>query len=190
MVAGGERLGPWVRHDSETVHTNPWYSVRRDRVTRPDGTPGEYFTVVNDPAVFVAAVDDDERIVLVRLYRYTVGRWSLEVPAGRTDGEDPLVSARRELAEETGLAAGTWRHLGLLHPANGLLAEDNHVYLATGLTDVGVDRAELAAEGIDQIRRVRRREAWALVADGTITDTQTIAALALADLALGHPGPE
>jgi 8-oxo-dGTP pyrophosphatase MutT (NUDIX family) len=175
-----------VRHDSEVVHVNPWYSVRRDRVTRPDGTPGEYFTVVNEPAVFVVAVDGDDRVVLVRLYRYTSGTWSLEVPAGRTDGEDPLAAARRELAEEAGLAASTWRHLGVLHPANGLLAEDNHVFLATGLSDVGLDRAEMAAEGIDQVRRVPRPEAWGLVGDATITDTQTVAALALADQALDH----
>ncbi len=186
VAAGGERRGPWVRHDSEVVHVNPWYSVRRDRVTRPDGTPGEYFTVVNEPAVFVVAVDGDDRVVLVRLYRYTSGTWSLEVPAGRTDGEDPLAAARRELAEEAGLAASTWRHLGVLHPANGLLAEDNHVFLATGLSDVGLDRAEMAAEGIDQVRRVPRPEAWGLVGDATITDTQTVAALALADQALDH----
>ncbi|MDA8061701.1 MAG: NUDIX hydrolase [Actinomycetota bacterium] len=134
--------------------------------------------------MFVVAIDGDDRVVLVRLYRYTSGTWSLEVPAGRTDGEDPLVAARRELAEEAGLAASTWRHLGVLHPANGLLAEDNHVFLATGLSDVGLDRAEMAAEGIDQVRRVPRAEAWSLVVDATITDTQTVAALALADQAL------
>lgn len=188
MVTGGERRGPWVRHTREVVHANPWYRVERDAVTRPDGRPGEYFTVVSEPAVFVVAADDDDRIVLVRLYRYTVGRWSLEVPAGRTDGEDPLLAAQRELAEETGLHATRWQHLGMLHPANGLLAEDNHVYLATGLSDAGVDQAELTAEGIAEIRWVSRQDAWALVGDGTITDGQTVAALALAGLVLGSVG--
>ncbi|MHB8506564.1 MAG: NUDIX domain-containing protein [Acidimicrobiales bacterium] len=179
-----EARGPWVRHAREVVHTNPWYRVVRDEVTRPDGTPGEYYTVVNEPAVFVVALDDRDRVALVRLYRYTVGRWSLEVPAGRTDGEDPLTAARRELAEEAGLAAGSWEHLGLLHPANGLLAEDNHVFLARDLAGAGVDRAELVAEGISSIELVARPRAWDLVRDGSITDGQTVAALALADLAL------
>lgn len=187
-MTGGERRGPWVRHSREIVHVNPWYRVERDEVTRPDGRPGEYFTVVNEPAVFIVATDERDRIVLVRLYRYSVGAWSLEVPAGRTDGEDPLVAARRELAEEAGVHAAHWRHLGMLHPANGLLAEDNHVYLATGLSDAGIDQAELTAEGIAEIRWVSRREAWALVKDGTITDGQTVAALALAGLVLGPAG--
>ncbi len=188
MSGAGERRGPWVRHRSEVVHSNPWYRVERDEVTRPDGSPGEYFTVVNQPAVFVVALDDADRVALVRLYRYTVGRWSLEVPAGRTDGEDPLVAARRELAEEAGLRAEHWQHLGVLHPANGLLAEDNHVYLATGLGEAGLDRAEMAAEGIDEVLRVGREEAWELVREGAVTDAQTVAALALADRALARRG--
>ncbi len=182
-----EARGPWLRHGSEVVHTNPWYRVVRDEVSRPDGSAGEYYTVVNQPAVFVVAVDDRDRVALVRLYRYTVGRWSLEVPAGRTDGEDPLAAARRELAEETGLAAASWEHLGLLHPANGLLDEDNHVFLARDLTDAGVEEAELASEGITAIELVARDRAWGLVRDGSITDSQTVAALALAELALGAP---
>lgn len=182
MVA--ESRGPWVRHSSEVVHANPWYSVVRDVVTRPDGTPGEYFTVVNQPAVFVVAVDDRDRMVLVRLYRYTIGRWSLEVPAGRTDGEDPLVAARRELAEEAGLRAGRWDHAGVLYPANGLLDEENHVFVARDLEDAGLDRSELEAEGIDAVEWVDRHSVWDLVRSGEITDSQTVAALALADLIL------
>jgi len=186
---GGEPRGPWVRHSTAVVHRNPWYSVVRDEVTRPDGSPGEYFTVVNRPAVFVAAVDDQDRVCLVRLYRYTIGRWSLEVPAGRTDeGEEPLAAAQRELAEEAGVRAAQWEHLALLYPANGLLDEDNHVYLATGLSDAGVDHAELRTEGIEEIRFVGRREAWAMVRSGEINDGQTVAALALADLVLGPAG--
>lgn len=132
--------------------------------------------------MFVVAFDDKGRMPLVRLYRYTVGRISLEVPAGSCEpGEEPLAAAKRELAEETGLAASQWDPLGVLFPANGLLREENYVFAARGLADTGSD--ERAAEGIDEVVMVSAEEAWALVADGTITDSQTVAALALATLA-------
>ena len=174
-----ERRGPWVRLSSSVVHTNSWYSVRRDEVVRPDGTPGDYFTVESSPASFVVAFDDMDRIAMVRLYRYTVERWSLEVPAGSCEpGETPLDAARRELAEETGLAASEWGFLGLLYPANGLLREENHVFVAHGLSNVGSD--ERAAEGIEEVRFVPADRAWGLVAQGEITDSQSVAALGLA----------
>ena len=177
-----EQRGPWVRLSTSVVHENPWYSVRRDAVLRPDGTPGDYFTVESSPAVFVVAFDEQGRIPLVRLYRYTVGRTSLEVPAGSCEpGEEPLAAAKRELAEETGLSASRWDHLGVLFPANGLLREENHVFVARGLADTGSD--DRAAEGIDEVLMVSADDAWALVADGTITDSQTVAALALASAA-------
>jgi len=184
-----ERRGPWVRLSTSVVHENPWYSVRHDDVLRPDGRHGDYFTVESSPAVFVVAFDEQGRIPLVRLYRYTVGRTSLEVPAGSCDpGELPLVAAKRELAEETGLAASQWDALGVLFPANGLLREENYVFAAQGLVDTGSD--DRAAEGIDEVVMVSAEEAWALVSDGTITDSQTVAALALATFAQAIPkGP-
>lgn len=174
-----ERRGPWVRLTSSVVHTNPWYSVRRDEVIRPDGSPGDYFTVESSPASFVVAFDDRGRIALVRLYRYTVDRWSLEVPAGSCEsGETPLSAAQRELAEETGFAASRWAPLGVFFPANGLLREENHVFVARGLSHIGGDQQ--AAEGIDEVRFVTIDEAWALVTKGEISDAQTVTALALA----------
>jgi 8-oxo-dGTP pyrophosphatase MutT (NUDIX family) len=180
---GSQPRSPWTRHDSAVVHANPWFRVERDTVTRPDGAAGEYYVVRSSPAVFVVACDPVGRVALVALHRYTVDTPSLEVPAGSVDpGERPLDAARRELAEETGLSATSWRQVGLLHPANGLLAEDDYVFVASELTEQAADggnRAQ-AAEGITEVRFVGLGEALAMGCSGEITDGQTVAALALA----------
>ncbi|HET9633323.1 MAG TPA: NUDIX domain-containing protein, partial [Terrabacter sp.] len=93
----------WPTTESRLVYENAWIRVREDAVTRPDGSDGTYGVVeVRRPAVFVVALTDEDEVVLVTVDRHTVGH-SVEVPAGGTDGEDPLRAAQRELAEETGL---------------------------------------------------------------------------------------
>jgi 8-oxo-dGTP pyrophosphatase MutT (NUDIX family) len=178
-----EMRGPWRRYETRLVHRNPWFWVRRDTVDRPNGDRGDYFVVESTPAVFIVALDDHERVALVGLHRYPTNKWSLEVPAGSADpGEDPLDAAKRELAEETGLAAAEWHYLGLLHPANGLLAEDNHIYLARRLTTGGGHEQE--AEGIEHLDFYGLGDAIARC--GTeIADSQTVSALLLVAKHLG-----
>ncbi len=145
------------------------------------------------PAVFVVALTDADEVVLVTVDRHTVGP-SVEVPAGGTDGEDPLVAARRELAEETGLAAGTWRRVGEVTALNGICRAPEVVYLATDLRCAGgpatsddADRSgEQVAEGISAVSRVPVAEALAMIRRGEITDGETVAALMLALLELGR----
>ncbi|NUQ31491.1 MAG: NUDIX hydrolase [Dermatophilaceae bacterium] len=182
----------WPVRDTHLVYENPWIRVREDAVTRPDGSDGVFGVVeLQRPAVFVVALTDDDEVVLVTIDRHTVGR-SVEVPAGGTDGEDPLVAARRELAEETGLTARDWRRLGVMNALNGVCRAPEVVYLATGLEpvdgyhgDTGEGARERALEGIHEVRAVRIADVLGLVRDGTITDGETIAALMLA---LGHLG--
>ncbi|MBY0443195.1 MAG: NUDIX hydrolase [Mycobacteriaceae bacterium] len=90
-------------------------------------------------AVAIAAIDDDDNIVLVHQYRHPFGRRLWELPAGLLDiaGEAPHVTAARELREEAGLHAHTWRVLVDLDTSPGFSDESVRVYLATGLTEVG-----------------------------------------------------
>ncbi|KTS91584.1 NUDIX hydrolase [Microbacterium testaceum] len=174
----------WTTRATRTVYENPWIHVREDEVTGPHGD-GIYGVVrMQHPAVFVIALDDEDRICLVELERYTTGR-SIEVPAGGSDGEDPLVAAQRELLEETGVTASDWQHLGRMNALNGIADAPEHVYLARGLsmTDAAASQHE---EGIDAVRWVPFAEALTLVADGEITDGETIAALAFAGIRLGR----
>lgn len=177
--------GGWRTTASRTAYENAWLRVREDDVVRPDGRPGIYGVVeVRQPAVFVVPLTEADELVLVELFRYTTGVTGLEVPAGGSDGQDPLVAARRELREETGLAASTWRRLGRVESLNGVADARGEVFLATGLREVG--GAETEVEGITGRRSVPFGELAAMIGRGEITDNETLGALMLAVVALGR----
>jgi 8-oxo-dGTP pyrophosphatase MutT (NUDIX family) len=174
----------WTTRATRTVYENRWIHVREDEVTGPHGD-GIYGVVrMQHPAVFVVALDEADRVCLIELDRYTTGR-SVEVPAGGSDGEDPLVAAQRELLEETGVSASDWRFLGRMNALNGIADAPEHVFLARGLTMADATTSQ-REEGIDAVRWVPFAETLRLIADAEITDGETIAALAFAGIRLGR----
>lgn len=179
----------WPTNSTRTVYENRWIRVVEDEVVRPDGGTGIYGVVeMAHPAAFVVAVTDRDEVLLVTVDRHTVGV-SIEVPAGGTDGEDPLVAARRELAEETGYEASDWREIGRMTALNGIARAVEHVYLATGLRRAGDPDASHETrreEGISAVRTVPWTEVVRMVREGEITDGETVAALMYAALALGR----
>ena len=174
-------------HDTREVYANRWITVREDRVRRPDGSDGLYGVVtVRSPAVYIVALTEADEVLLVTIDRHTVGP-SVEVPAGGTDGEEPLAAARRELAEETGMAACTWRQVGTMTSLNGICEAYAFVFVATDLGPApGHDAASLIEEGISAVRRVPLSDVLEMVASGEITDGETQAALLHALIALGR----
>lgn len=179
----------WRTVSSRVVYENPWITVREDDAVAPDGRPAVYGVVELAPSVFVVALTDDDEVVLVTTDRYTTGPGSVEVPAGGTDGQDPLDAARRELAEEAGLVAREWTHVGTMDALNGIARAVEHVYVARGLTpveDAAATAHEQAAEGITAVRTVPFADVLAMVRDGRIRDGETVAALAYVALHLGR----
>ncbi|MGI9050216.1 MAG: NUDIX domain-containing protein [Rubrobacteraceae bacterium] len=173
-MSGGEVRGPWRVHGSRAAYENPWISVREDQVTRPDGEPGIYGVVhYKNIAVGVLAVEEDH-IYLVGQYRYPLGEYSWEIPEGGCpEDEDPLSAARRELAEETGLEAKTWKQLGEVYLSNSVADEYAVWFLATDL----VAGEQPDGTEVIGVRRVPIKEALAMALDGRITDAFSLVAI-------------
>ena len=124
---------------SETLYTGKIFALRRDQVRMPGGKDVIREVVEHFGAVAVVAMNDDDNILMVYQYRHPLGRRLWELPAGLLDvhGEAPHLTAARELKEEAGLQARTWRVLVDLDSTPGFSDESVRVYLATELSEVG-----------------------------------------------------
>ena len=169
--------GPaWTAGESRFVYENPWIAVSEHRPTAPTGKPALYGIVhMKNLALGVVPLHEDGTITLVGQHRFVFGDYSWELPegGGPVDG-DPLEHARRELAEEAGLAATEWRQILQFQLSNSVTDERGFVYLATGLTAATAEPDE--NEDI-AVARVPFREALGLAMAGEIRDMITVASL-------------
>ena len=132
MSSSFERIG------SETLFDGKFIAVRRDTFRHEDGEVVHRELVGHPGAVGIVVLDADERLWFVRQPREAVGLPDmLEIPAGKIDeeGEDPLATAKRELAEEIGKQASNWESLGDFYTSPGFADEIIHLFLATGISD-------------------------------------------------------
>ena len=168
------------------VHAGRLLSVFDDTVRLEDGRVAHREVVEHPGAVCIVAVDASGRVALVRQWRHPVGRALWELPAGTRDhpGETPQEAAARELLEEMGAAATTWRQLATWPLAPGYSSEVMHFFLATGISDQpgSADEDEQLERlwcGPDEARRLAR--------SGDV-DVKTVAGLAAAGFAVAIDG--
>jgi ADP-ribose pyrophosphatase len=165
---------------SERIHRGRYLEFRIDTIVRADGSGGTRDVVGHPGAIAVVAVDDAGRLLLVRQWRIPAARAMLEIPAGTLDvhdgvTEDPDLAARRELEEETGQRATTWRKLSTFWTAPGFATELMHLYLATGLSGAtGADRLTPDEDERLELSHVALEDAVAMVESGEINDAKTI----------------
>ena len=167
--------------ESEVVHRGRYLEVRVETTERADGSRHRRDVVRHPGAVAIVALDDADRLLLVRQWRQPAGRTLLEIPAGTLDRdpasgaiEDPELASRREFEEETGYRAGSWQKLGTFWTAPGFASELMHLYLATDLVAAGPDRLAPDADEALELVRLPLGDALAAAERGDVLDAKTL----------------
>jgi ADP-ribose pyrophosphatase len=167
--------------DSETVYEGRVISLRRDTVAMPGGGDSVREVVAHQGAVAVVALDEQDRVLLLRQYRHAFGRHLWELPAGLrdADGEPPVETAKRELAEEAQLAADRWSLLATIYSSPGFSDEQVLIYLAEDLSDVDLPEGfTVEHEEADMtLERVPLADAVQRVFDGDICNASAVVGL-------------
>ena len=178
---------PWKTLETRRIYTNEWISVREDKVIRPDGNEGIYGVVETRGANAVVALTPEHEVYLVGQYRYPTDVYSWEVIAGGgEDGEDPIITAKRELQEEAGIIAESWELLGRdIQISNCYTSEIGQIFLAQDLsfTEATPDGTEVL-----QLEKVPLSEALERIDSGKITDAFSIMALFMTERWLARNG--
>lgn len=170
---------PWGRTGPERViYDNPWIRLTEHDAVAPTGRPALYGLVhMKNLAMAILPLHDDGTVVLVGQHRFAHGDYSWEIPEGGGARDvDPLESARRELAEETGLQAAEWREVLRAQLSNSITDEDAVGFIATGLTPSATVHQADDTEAI-VLARVPFREALDAALAGHLQDVLTLAML-------------
>ena len=178
---------PWTTLSAEEKYNNPWIRVTEFNVVNPGGKPGIYGKVhFKNKAIGIVALDEQDNTWLVGQWRYPLNEWSWEIPeGGGPHGTDILLSAQRELKEETGLTASRWTLIQRTHLSNSVSDEEGYVFLAEGLTAGEKELEDTEADM--KVRHLPFSEALQMVADGRITDSLSVMGLLKVALIKGYP---
>lgn len=163
---------------SERIYEGAILNVRRDVVTAVKGQA--YREIIeHNGAVAMVPLTAENKVVMVKQFRYACGRSVLEIPAGKIDqGEkNPLEAAKRELREETGYTAGKVKYLGKINPSVAYSEEVIHIYAMTELT---AGQQDLDEDEAVEVVEYPFEEVFRMAAHGELVDAKTIAGLMMA----------
>lgn len=170
------------KFEERTIQTTPIFdgkviSLKVDDVTLPNGATSKREIINHPGAVAVIAITDNHKLLLVEQYRKAIERSIIEIPAGKLEkGEEPIVTARRELEEETGYTTDDLTFVQAFATSPGFADEVIHIYLAKNLKKLEV-AAALDEDEFVELMEVTLEEAEAMVADERIYDAKTAYAI-------------
>ncbi len=158
---------------SKSIHKNPYFQIREDRFENTKGKKQIYYVMTANAGVIIIAFDRKKKLVyLVKNFRHPIKKYQWEVPAGMVDrNETPLMSAKRELLEETGLKAKKWKSLGSFFLLPGVTNRKAFVYVAERLEKI--DNAIIDDE-ISQIEAVSLNVFENMLKQGKLTGAPTM----------------
>ena len=169
----------WKTLTTNTVYENAWLELSHREVITPGGSNGIYGLVkFKNQAIGVLPIDDENNIYLVGQFRYAIDEYSWEIPEGGGKlGADPLIAAKRELKEETGLVANIWTSLGRIHTSNSATNEEGFLFIAEELSQ---EEAEPEDTEVFQIKKISLKDAVEMVMRSEITDSLSVCAILMA----------
>ena len=161
--------------ESKQIYRGRVFSLRQDKLRLPNGRQVELDIIDHPGAVTMVPVDEDGQIWFIRQYRHSCGGFLLELPAGASEiGEDPEISAQREIREEIGMAARNLQKIGGFYLAAGYSTEYMHIYLASDLYPAPLQKDE---DELLTVEKISAREAMKMAESGQIEDSKTMVAL-------------
>ena len=164
------------RINSQYIYKGKIINLRKDEIRLPDGNPAIREVVEHPGGVCVAALTDNDEILMVRQYRYPYSQVVLEIPAGKRSGpdEDPMECGRRELREETGASAEKFIDLGTLYPSPGYCGEIIWMYAAK---DISFGEQHPDEDEFLEFEKIPMDRAVKMILSGEIKDAKTQAAV-------------
>ena len=169
--------------NSVEYYRNPFLYIHEDDVSLPDGGKSKRIVVTHVGAVNVIALTEEKELLLVRQYRYPLGVETIETPAGKLEpNEEPIVTAKRELEEETGFTCESLKLLGKYASAPGFTNEVIYQFLASGVTKLDI-AVEGDADEFTELMIVNKDQALKMIEAGEIIDLKTIYAIQYLTLA-------
>jgi len=160
------------------IYNGAIINVRCDDIVQEDGRKAKREVVEHRGGVCIVPIDNEGNVLLVKQFRYAIGKYILEIPAGKREvNEDPFETAKRELSEETGCTAGDWKNLGSFVVTPGYSTEKFYIYLARDLQyfEQHLDEGEHVS-----VEKIRFEDALDMVYTNQIDDAKSVIGLLMA----------